>query len=319
MAENAAEVAQALERWLETHGTSATVLPRGRATVGLSQETWFVDVRTPDRTVEAVLRRPTASSGARALATQVTAIRGLDGTAVPAPQILWSDNTEEHPLGRPFFVMERVAGAVPVGWHDLQPEEQQGYAEQAIDILAELHAVPVDRLGPRPSATFDLAWYERRFDKLGGAPPVLQAALWWMHRYRPDPPAERVIVHGDFRMGNFVLNEGRVAGILDWEMTAVGHPVEDLAWCTLPVWDPPSVDEDSLIARYEERTQRAVSREDYRWYRALGYLRCVYYAMSGTKAFDTGVSSDLRLAALRLRVPVQLDRLLALLSGERSS
>jgi hypothetical protein len=48
----------------------------------------------------------------------------------------------------------------------------------------------------------------------------------------------------------------------------------------------------------------------------LGYVRLAYYALAGTRAFDSGRSDDLRLAALRLQLPVHLDRLAATLAGE---
>ena len=53
-----------------------------------------------------------------------------------------------------------------------------------------------------------------------------------------------------------------------------------------------------------------------RWRRVLGYVRLAYFALSGTRAFDGGRSDDLRLAALRLQLPVALDRLAATLAGE---
>ena len=59
-----------------------------------------------------------------------------------------------------------------------------------------------------------------------------------------------------------------------------------------------------------------VDPERFRWHRVLGYVRLAYYALSGTRAFDGGHSSDLRLAALRLQLPVHLDRLAATLAGE---
>ncbi len=47
-----------------------------------------------------------------------------------------------------------------------------------------------------------------------------------------------------------------------------------------------------------------------------GYVRLAYYALSGLHAFDRARSNDFRLAALRLQLPVHLDRLAATLAGE---
>jgi hypothetical protein len=48
----------------------------------------------------------------------------------------------------------------------------------------------------------------------------------------------------------------------------------------------------------------------------LAYARLVYYALAGTRTFDAGRSDDLRIAALRLQLPITLDRLAAALSGD---
>jgi hypothetical protein len=60
----------------------------------------------------------------------------------------------------------------------------------------------------------------------------------------------------------------------------------------------------------------APDREHPQWQRVLGFVRLAYYALSGTAAFDSAGSADLRLAALRLQLPVHLDRLAAALAGE---
>lgn len=317
MADTAEAIAAALQRWLHDAGTPSTVTVLGRATVGLSQETWFVDIQSGDTVTEAVLRRPTSASGDRSLLNQIAVLRALQDTVVPVPRLLWAAEGDDHALARPFFVMERFAGTVPVGWHDFSPAQQQTLAEDTIDILAALHAIPSTRLGQQATHTPDLAWYRHRFEKLGDIPPALKAAFWWMERHPPEPSSDSVIVHGDYRMGNLVVNNGRVIGVLDWEMTAVGDPLEDLTWCFIPVWERAAVDELALVRRYEERTGRTITEERFRWYRALGYVRLAYYAMSGTYAFDSGRSNDLRLAALRLRLPVHLDRLMAVVAGER--
>jgi hypothetical protein len=82
------------------------------------------------------------------------------------------------------------------------------------------------------------------------------------------------------------------------------------------VWSPAGVDEPALVRRYAERRGEPVDEERYRWHRVLGYVRLAYYALSGTLAFDRARSDDLRLAALRLQLPVHLDRLAATIAGE---
>ena len=314
----AEDAARALEAWLRDRGEERVVELTGRATVGLSQETWFVRIGASDgrAAVDAVLRLPTPASGPQAILTQRAALAAVAG-AVPAPALLWHDEGEDNPFGRPFLVMERIHGDVPVGWHDVAEPARGALAEHAMDVLAALHAVdatPLPEAGD--AAPTDLAFYQRRLERFGPLPAVLRGALWWLERHAPPAPERRVLVHGDFRMGNLIVDERRIRGILDWEMAAPGDPLADLAWCFIPLWEPPGVDEPALVRRYGERTGAPVDEERFHWHRVLGYVRLAYYALSGTRAFDRGRSDDFRLAALRLQLPVHLDRLAATLTGE---
>ena len=59
--------------------------------------------------------------------------------------------------------------------------------------------------------------------------PLIDFALNWLERSLPDPELPAVIVHGDIGPGNFLINQGRITALIDWEMTRLGHPLEDLA------------------------------------------------------------------------------------------
>jgi aminoglycoside phosphotransferase (APT) family kinase protein len=308
-----------LETWLRDRGVAATVTVDGRATGGLSQETWFVRVATEAGESQAVLRLPTPASGARAILVQRAALDSVSGR-VPAPALLWSDDGEENPFGRPFIVMSRVAGEVPVEWGELEGPARLRLAEEAMDVLADLHEVGGEplraaRAGEREPGA-ELEFYARRLAHFEPLPPVLRAGLWWLRRHVPPSAGRATLVHGDFRMGNMVVGEGRVRAVLDWEMAGFGDPFADLAWCFIPIWAPAGLDEAALVDRYLERSGAPADPERLLWFRVLGYARLAYYALSGSTAFAEGRSDDLRLAALRLQLPVHLDRLAATLAGE---
>lgn len=317
MDDRRAQLKSYLEAWLSTRGEQATVDVLEAATVGLSQETWFVRIATERGLHDAVLRLPTPASGERAILAQQAALQLVAGR-VPCPRLLWYDEGRDNDFGQPFLVMERVHGEVPVQWGSLEEPRRKRLAEHAMDVLAALHAidpaVPADPA--RPSVASDLDWYKRRFERLGELPIVLRSALWWLDRHPIAEPARLALVHGDFRMGNMVVSGERIVGVLDWEMAAPGDPLADLAWCFIPVWAPSGVDEQAMVARYEQRSAAPVDEERLRYYRVLGYVRLAYYALSGVAAFDGRRSQDLRLAALRLQLPVHLDRLAAMLGGE---
>ena len=270
---------------------------------------------------EIVLRLPTRASGGQAILGQRLALEAVAGTGVPAPELLWSDVGSDNPFGRPVLVMARVPGTVPVGWHELSEPRRTALAEHAVDVLATLHAIdPAPLAGlvsPGRYPPTALEWYVHflaavRAATRGAARGVVVAAA---------PPSATgpppTLVHGDFRMGNLAVLDERITGVLDWEMAAPGDPLADLTWCFIPVFELPAVDEPALVARYERATGQAVDPEQLRWHRVLGFVRLAYYALSGTAAFDSGRSDDLRLAALRLQLPIHLDRLAATLAGDQ--
>lgn len=314
------DLASRLTRFLAARAVNAEVQITGRATVGLSQETWFASVSIESQVREVVLRLPTQASGAQAIAAQRLALEAVADSGVPAPDLLWFDESDDNPFGRPVLVMARVAGTVPVGWHSVAEPQRTLLAERAVDALAALHAIdpaPLATLVPAGRfAPTTLEWYRRFLSRFEPLPAVLRAGLWWLERHRPESPTRTTIVHGDFRMGNLAVLGDRITGVLDWEMAAPGDPLADLTWCFIPVWEPPGVDEAALIDRYAARTNRPVEPERLRWHRVLGFVRLAYYALSGTAAFDSGRSADLRLSALRLQLPVHLDRLASVLAGE---
>jgi aminoglycoside phosphotransferase (APT) family kinase protein len=316
VAERAAALAAALEQWLDGQGVAADVEVVGQATVGLSQETWFVRVAVDGEAPrDAVLRLPAAATGARAIVRQRRGLQAVAGTGVPAPELLWFDDDADTPVGRPFLVMTRLPGTVPVGWSELPDGERLALAEQAIDALVELHALDPSSLGPAVTPADDLARLARQLDRVGPVPDVVRAALAWLGARVP-APGDVAIVHGDFRMGNIAVDGGRMVGVLDWELVEAGDPLVDLDWCFIPVWDLPGLDEAPLVERYRRASGREVDPARLRWRRVLGYTRLAYFALSGTRAFDARLSDDFRLAALRLQLPVTLDRLAATLVGE---
>ena len=317
MAEPSADIGSKLQAWLEGREVDALVEVTGRATVGLSQDTWFVRVTGADGAVEGVLAAAHALLRAAGDPHAGVALQAVAGR-LPAPAVLWHDADADNPFGAPFLVMERIAGMVPVGWHDVPEPERTALAEQAVD-----GARGAARRRPRPAG---LRGGRRRGrptsrSTCGGSSASRRCRRSCPARCggssaTPRRPRSRRSPTGTSAWANMIVDGDRLAGVLDWEMAGPGDPLADLAWCSIPLWEPSRVDEAALVRRYEQRTGAPVDADRLHWHRVLGYVRLAYYSLSGTRAFDRGHSDDFRLAALRLQLPVHLDRLTAALAGE---
>ena len=62
--------------------------------------------------------------------------------------------------------------------------------------------------------------------------PVVDEAYAWVRSRPPDPVAPS-LVHGDYRIGNCLVDDGRISAILDWELSHVGDPRFDLGYMSL--------------------------------------------------------------------------------------
>ena len=140
------------------------------------------------------------------------------------------------------FVMVRIDG------ESLAPKwlRQDGYAAaraamvgQCAAALARLHAVPLADLAglalpaasPAESRTamFDL------YRGFGLDLPVFDLAFAWLKERLP-ASAPSVLVHGDFRSGNFIVGPEGLRAVLDWELAHLGHPMADIGWLCTNTW-----------------------------------------------------------------------------------
>lgn len=190
------------------------------------------------------------SQAAHKVEREYRIMRALAPTRVPVPRAhgLCED---ARVLGTPFYVMSFVGGrifedaAMPAA---ASPAERTALWRAAVEALASLHRVDPDAVGlasfgkstgfyDRQLATWRqiCAAQARARDVDTGAPvgaiPHMEALMAFFGDASLRPRDRATLVHGDYKIDNVVFDaaEARVAGILDWEMSTVGHPLSDLA------------------------------------------------------------------------------------------
>src|SRR5579859_4368162 len=134
--------------------------------------------------------------------------------------------------GREAFVMERLEGET-IGRRIVRMQIPERLPAQLAEELAKIHAIPPERVPFLGAASVERMVDE--LDEVGEPHPAIELGLWWLRENRP-PTREPVVVHGDYRIGNLVVGEAGLVGVLDWEFAHLDDPVRDLAFALVRAW-----------------------------------------------------------------------------------
>lgn len=272
-----------------------------RGPVGNSQETWFVTARTANGDTRELVVRRTATAGVLSWTEreqEFAVLRALAGRGLPVPAVLAVGVAE-----RPFLVMERLPGSPP---GRLPPDERAALGRELGTRLAQLHALDPGDLGVAAGVSAADATREQvqRFEQLyrsaQAAPvPLLGALLAWAERNVPEDGAAAVVLWGDPGPHNILVADGRVTALLDWELTHVGHPLDDLGaavWSCLG-----SIDPEDVVAGYE-LIAGGVDRQRLDYFFTLACATRAVMLVNGTAAWIEGLVSSPATAALGLEL-----------------
>jgi aminoglycoside phosphotransferase (APT) family kinase protein len=208
---------------------------------GQSNPTYFVDYANR----RMVLRKKPAGPllpSAHAIDREHRVMAALQSTDVPMPRMLLyhpSDNL----IGTPFYVMERLEGRVfaDCTLPGVTPEHRRAMYFDMADTLARLHRVDYQAIGladyGRPGNYFarQIARWTRQWETSKTGPNTdIDRLTAWLPAHIPAGDVT-TISHGDFRIGNLMFHpvEPKVIGVLDWELSTLGHPLADLAYSAL--------------------------------------------------------------------------------------
>jgi aminoglycoside phosphotransferase (APT) family kinase protein len=288
-----------LGAWLgERLGGPVAIRNLERLSGGAIQENWGLTLIHADGCEERlVLRRDAAatipSSRSRAEEFSLLQAATAAGIAVAAPVALCTDAAV---LGGSFFVMRYVAGTADprrlVRDEALIPD-RVGFGASLGAELARIHAIQPPRaalgfLGkPDPDpAMARIRAHRQSLDRLAAPQPAIEFVLRRLERDRPRPAAV-TLIHGDYRIGNIMVAEGRIAAVLDWEFADWGDPDEDLGWFTARCWRFGREDREAggVAARadfyrgYEEISGRKVAAERAPFWEAMAAIRWAIIAL----------------------------------------
>ncbi len=266
-----------------------------RLTGGATMESWrfvcgdnaFVLRRAPS--LEFMADRPFGHD------VEAEVIRKAFAAGVTAPEVV-AELIPEDAIGSG-FVMRALPGT-PNPKEILEMEDSPGLLRQAAGDLARIHGIAQDAL-PSAIPVMDyraaIADFRVQFEEAGGDRPIIALGIKWLEDNCPEP-CEPVLNHGDYRLGNILAEDGRLTGVLDWELAHFGDPHEDLAFGCMAVWrfaryDRPALGLGSLeeyFAAYQAAGGVKVDPERFRYWMvhrtvwwALGCLKMAKFWRSG--------------------------------------
>jgi aminoglycoside phosphotransferase (APT) family kinase protein len=218
--------------------------------------------------------------------------------------------------GREAFVMARLDGDT-IGRRVVRKDELEGARErlpvQLAEELAKIHSIPASRLPFLPDASIGRMVAE--LDDVGEPHPAIELGLWWLRENRP-PPREAVVNHGDYRIGNVVVDVNGLVGVLDWEFVHLDDPVRDLAFGMVRAWRFGAVekrfggvgDAAPFVERYNELTGRDVRPEELDYWELAGNVAWAIGCLTQAQRHLSGLDRSVELATLgRLGAEVEYE------------
>ena len=275
---------------------------------GASKEAWAVDAGGERllvrRAAVGVIHRHTLSLEHE---FEVLSAAYEAGVKVPRP-ILYIAELD----GREAFVMERLDGET-IGRRIVRMDVPATLATEMAEQLARIHAIPHERLPFLQEASLDRLADE--LDDVGEPHPAIELGLWWL---RANHPARRtpVVSHGDYRIGNVVVDESGLVGILDWEFAHVDDPVRDLGFGLVRAWrfgvDDKRLggigDAEPYLERYNETTGFDVRPEELDYWELAGNVAWAIGCLTQAQRHLRGQDRSVELAVLgRLGAEVELE------------
>lgn len=322
---------------------------------GAIQENWAIDLEISGGKLAGrhalVLRTDAATRVPVSLtrAQEFALLRLARAAGVTVPEPLWLC-TDPAVLGRSFYLMRRLAGTA--AGHRIVRDlslggPREALAERLGRELGRIHSVTPARVAnllpdaprgaydflrrPVPTPALDhVALYRADLDRRAESHPALEWALRVLERAAP-PVGEIVLVHQDFRTGNYLVDDTGLTGILDWEFCAWGEPMADVGWFCAKCWRfgakgeaPGARDAGGIAPRsafyrgYESESGRRIDPAIVHYWEAMAHLRWAIIALQQADRHSEYRDGRLELALTGRLLPELEHELLTLTEGLES-
>lgn len=260
---------------------------------------------------------PTGVADSHDRADEFALARKAFDVGVLVPEPLWCCQ-DISILGKAFSVTTRLPGEArgDILVADAHVAQfRNDIATQLGEELAKVHTIFPDNVAfhflslPQNPALSGIGYYRSQLDKRRQSYPALEWGLRWLERNAPRN-FETTLVHRDFRVGNFLIDRGRVTGILDWEFAGWGNPIEDIGWLFARCWRFGNIarelggvaDRAPFYQAYERCSGRQIDPDQVSYWELYAHLRWAMIALQQADRYLVGgeLNLDAALSGHRL-------------------
>ncbi len=233
-----------LAAWLQSHiegfegFTAIKKFP-----VGQSNPTYLITAQSG----QYVLRKKPPGvllKSAHAIEREFRVMQALDATGVAVPKMLalCEDTTI---IGTAFFVMAYLSGRVfsDPALPSLNRGERSAIYQSQLEMVTHIASIDIDSVGladfgrngdfmQRQISRWTRQYRTAQTEKI----EAMELLIEWLPANTPQDTGNPCLVHGDFRLDNMIIHptEPRVIGVIDWELSTLGHPLVDITyWMTM--------------------------------------------------------------------------------------
>ena len=308
------QLASVLSKKLLEVGIEGDVSNLEPLTGGASKEIWKFEVSSAKKSTKMILRRGSGIEGPLAIKTadEARIQKEVIKAGAPVPIILAVSKKEEE-LGDA-YIMHFVEGE-SIARKILRDNEYKKalpiLAYQCGEAIAKIHNVDIDNFSflPKKPAEDQLEALYSTYQSFEQPSPVFEYAYLWL-KEQDFGNFQESLVHGDFRLGNIIVNSDGLQSIIDWELAHIGNPLQDLGWVCGNSWRFGKNDKvvggfgelEDLLEGYNSISKLKVDKEMVKCWQVFGTFRWGVICLIQAYAHLNGTINSIEKAAIGRRV-----------------
>ena len=303
-----------IEDFLLKNGKEGKVSELIPLTGGASAETWKFTFSNKKKSEQLILRKGSGKKSPLAVlkSEEAEIQQKVKSSGAPVPEIV-AISSDDKDLGDA-YLMNLIPGesiARKILRDNKFSEARQKLAFQCGEALAKIHSVDTNDFNqvPKKPIREELERLNLTYKSFNQPLPVFEYAFKWLNQ-QDFTTRKDALVHGDFRLGNLMIDESGLAAVIDWEMVSIGNPMLDIGWMCINSWrfgQSEKVvggfgDLEEFLEGYSSISNEEIDHEEVKIWQVLGTLRWGIICLIQVYAHLNGDVNSLEKAAIGRRV-----------------